>query len=170
MSMIIGNNSGNDGKNSHLGFPKYSHIGEVIFAIFGIAVMLFPLFVDMGAVPPVIGTEIFGFCFLLIGAATLIDSVKKEKRMQRAYNEGKAFTGVITRIEMRARKRNTGARRRIHYYAAECEMVDPDTNEKYLYSSHYVREKLYDYEGRQVTIYVDMKDRSNYYVDLSSIR
>ncbi len=169
MSMTTSSNSGDNGKNSHLGFPKYNHTGEVVFALFGAAVMLFPLFVDMGSTAPIVGAEIFGFCFMLIGVATLISSVKKEKQMERVYNEGKAFTGIITRVEMKVRKRNTGARRRIHYYAAECEMVDPDTNEKYLYSSHYVRHNLYGNEGRQVKIYVDMKDRSKYYVDLSSI-
>lgn len=161
--------SPDEGRKKDLGYPEYSHAGEIFFIIFGIAVMLFPLFVDMGPLPFIIGAEIFGFCFVLIGAAVLFDSINKEKKRKKAYTEGRAFPGLITRVETKIRKRNTGARRRTRYYAVECEIIDPDTNEKYLYSSHYVKTNLYEYVGRQVTVYVDMSDRGNYYVDLSSI-
>lgn len=152
------------GKKSKRKTRKY--LGEIMFIIIGAAIMLFPLFVDMGDPAPVIGAVMVGFFLALIGAATLADGIIKEKKKNKALAEGKKFQAVVTAIQSKTRHNR---RHMIHIYCAECEFTDPDTNEKYLCSSHYVTRNLYGTEGRTVTVYVDMSDRSNYYVDISEL-
>jgi len=63
----------------------------------------------------------------------------------------------------------SGAKRWIHSYCAECEFADPATNGKYLLTSRYVTYNLKGTEGREVVVYVNPDDMSNYYVDLTSL-
>ena len=155
---------------ARLEYQKPSHKAEIAFIIVGALIMLFPLFVDMGGVAIIISAEIIGFLFVLMGVVIVIDSEKKHKRTMRAITYGTEYKAVITRIQRRTRNVKRGSRRiRKHYYCAECEFISPDTNDKYLLTSSYVTYNLHGTEGKKVSVYMDPDDKTNYYVDLTTI-
>ncbi len=146
--------------------PK--HLGEIVFIVIGGAIMLAAIStINKGELAPTIGAAAVGFFLALIGGVTLFDGVRKEKIRKKVIATGKKYTATVTGVQAVTRGRNM--RRRKRYYCVECEMVDPETNEKYLYSSQYIRTNLYGSEGKQVTVYVDPDNRGNYFVDTGKL-
>ncbi len=131
--------------------------------------MLFPLIVDMGNPAPVIGAEIIGVLCLLVGIVIFADSEKRHKRIMQAITTGRKYTALITRLNHVTKRTRSGTNRLIDSYCAECELTDEETNEKYLYNSAYTLYNLKGTEGSTVTIYVNPDDRSNCFVDLTTI-
>ncbi|MBQ8842486.1 MAG: hypothetical protein IJZ65_07650 [Ruminiclostridium sp.] len=152
-----------------LKYRKPNHKAEIAVIIIGVLVMLFPIVVDMGHPAPVISTEIIGILCLLVGIVTLVDSEKRHKRITAVIATGKKYTALITRINHVTRRKRSGANRIIDFYCAECEFTDTETNNKYLYNSAYTVYNLRGTEGSTVTVFVNPDDRSDYYVDLTTI-
>ncbi len=94
----------------------------------------------------------------------VVPAVKSSKRKKLRVT-GEQATGLITSViidrSIRINKR--------HPYKAQCEVIDPLTEEKYLYSSESYMEDIRHLQGQQVTVYYDPDDRSKYYVDLDSV-
>lgn len=147
----------------------FRYLGEVIFIAVGTAIMLFPLFAPMGHIVPTIGAVMLGFFLALMGAVVLIDGIRRENKRKKVIAEGKKYTAVVTHIHSTTRRQTRRGRNVVWVYCAECEMTDPETNEKYLYNSLYTTKRLDGSEGKQVTVYVDPADRSNYFVDISNL-
>lgn len=151
-----------------LEYRKPGHTAEIVIAIIGVLVMLFPLVVDMRHPAPVISTEIIGFLAVLVGVAVFIDGENRHKKIQKAISGGIRYTAVVTAIRHQVKSvRESSNYDRVHLYCAECEFTDPETNEKYLLTSRYVLYNLNGTEGREVPVYVNPDDRSNYFVDLA---
>ena len=131
--------------------------------------MLFLLIVDMGHSAPVISAEIIGILCLLMGIVIFIDSEKRHKRIMQVIATGRKYTALITRINHVAKRTRSGANRLIDSYCAECGLTGEETNEKYLYNSAYTLYNHKGTEGSTVTVYANPDDRSNYFVDLTTI-
>ncbi len=108
---------------------------------------------------------IFSLVFVVVGVAVgVVPAVKLSKR-KKLKETGEQVTGIITDIIL---DRSVRINKR-HPYKAQCEVVDPVTNEKYLYSSEGVMSDIRHLQGQLVTVYYDPADRSKYYVDLDSV-
>ncbi len=110
-------------------------------------------------------TGILGGIFTLAGTILFISNIKKSSSKKRLLTSGIMLKGVITNVTVDTSVRVNGR----NPVKAECEVVDPQTGEKYLYSSDGVFNGLDSYIGAQVDVYVDPDDRSKSYVDLESI-
>lgn len=107
---------------------------------------------------------VFGLSFSGIGAAiALVPTIKAHKK-RKLKETGEMATGIITSVVI---DRSVRINRRSPY-KAHCEVIDPHTDEKYLYSSEGVMEDIRYLQGMQVTVYYDPADRSRYFVDLDS--
>lgn len=157
----------NDRNPALLEYRKPKHGGEIIFAVIAVLIMLFPLVVDMGHPAPIAGTVIVGFLFLAVAVASFADSEIKHKKAQKALSQGVKHTAVITTVHHKIK--STNRNRRIDIYCAECESTDPATNEKLTLTSRYVLYNLNGTEGREVPVYIDPDDMSNYFVDLTAL-
>ena len=89
----------------------------------------------------------------------------KAVRRKKLIENGEQLTGVITAIRMNMRVTING----IHPYRAECEVIDPYSGERYLYSSDDTIEDISALMGMSVTVYTDPNDRKKYYMDISSL-
>lgn len=148
-----------------LKYGKPSHKAEIAVIIVGVLVMIFPFIAGMNHPAPIAGAEIISVLCLPVDVVILVDSEKRHKRIMSVIESGRKYTAVITRINhMSAR---SGAKRWIHSYCAECEFTAPATNGKYLLTSRYVTYNLKGTEGREVVVYVNPDDMSNYYVNLT---
>ncbi|MDE5917333.1 MAG: hypothetical protein K2G62_04310, partial [Oscillospiraceae bacterium] len=54
-------------------------------------------------------------------------------------------------------------------FIADCEVINPYDNERYLYRSENVVADISMLAGMTVTVYVDRNDRSKYYVDIQEL-
>lgn len=160
----------NDRNPALLEYKKPKHTGEIIFAVIAVLIILFPIFVDMGHPAPVISTEIVGFLFLAAAVAVFADTEIGYRKTQKAISKGVKYKSLITDVHHKIKStRRSGDHHRIHLYCTECEVIDPETNEKYLLTSRYVRYNLNGTVGRTVDVYFDPDDRTNYYVDLTTL-
>lgn len=79
---------------------------------------------------------------------------------------GRKYTALITRLNHVAKRTRSGL---IDSCCAECELTGEETNEKYLYNSAYTLYNHKGTEGSTVTVYANPDDRSNCFVDLTTI-
>lgn len=103
-----------------------------------------------------------GVLFAAIGGVfigVVVVSLSKRKRLMQ---NGDALTGIITDVRMNMSVRIN----RRHPFKAECEVNDPYTSERYLYSSENITEDISGFIGSEVTVYVDKNDKRKYYVDI----
>jgi len=146
-----------------------------------VLVVMGSIFFGLGAVVMIVGIAMFfdisadyvsrflflgcGALFTVLGAAFLLWVVLKTIRRKKLIENGEQLTGVITAVRMNMRVTVNG----IHPYRAECEVIDPYSGERYLYSSDDTMEDISSLMGMSVTVYTDPNDRKKYYVDISSL-
>ncbi|MGN0621646.1 MAG: DUF3592 domain-containing protein [Porcipelethomonas sp.] len=106
-----------------------------------------------------------GALFFIIGASFVSVIVLKNRRIKLLKQSGDRLSGTITRVEM---NRSVKINNR-HPYKAECEVTDPYSGERYLYSSENITSDISDLVGMEVTVYADRNDRSRYYVDIREL-
>lgn len=107
---------------------------------------------------------LFGLVFLVIGLVLINNDRKRKQQMQRLLEQGVTAEGIITAINI---DHNTTINGR-HPLIAEVTVTDPATGEQFLYSSESIMEDIRHLEGRRVTVYYDLDDRSNYHVDIDT--
>lgn len=106
-----------------------------------------------------------GGIFLVIGVVFIMVNVVSAKRVKSLMTEGEALTGTITNVTLNTSMMVNGR----HPYKAECEVIDPYSGERYLYSSKNIVDDISELIGSEVTVYTDKNDRSKYYVDLDEL-
>lgn len=116
-----------------------------------------------------IGSKILGFViiplsgiFAMLGLVFILKKILSDKKRNKLIQSGECLTGVITNVEINKYVTINN----IHPYKAECEVIDPYSGEKYLYSSDNIMGNISDLIGREVTVYVDSNNKKNYYVDI----
>ncbi len=135
-------------------------IGAVVMAV-GI-VMFFNISGDIGSWSVFLGC---GALFTILGAAFLLWAILKAVRRKKLIENGEQLTGVITAVRLNMNVTVNG----VHPYKAECEVVDPYSGERYLYSSDNTMEDISAFVGMSVTVYADPNNRKKYYVDIASL-
>ena len=105
---------------------------------------------------------LIGGVFAILGAVFLIVNTVSRNRQKMLIETGDRVVGVITDVVRNNNVRING----YHPYKAECEVVDPFSGEKYLYSSENVTIDISGLVGREVTVYVDRNNKGKYYVDI----
>lgn len=113
---------------------------------------------------PIIFTSIGGG-FIIIGSVFLIINIKSSRRRKYLMKNGDVFTGKIINVKMNM---SVTINYR-HPYKVECEVTDPYTNERYLYSSENITDDISEFIGSDVTVYVDKNNKGKYYVDIKEL-
>lgn len=109
-------------------------------------------------------TAIFPVVFIAAGILMgIVPSVKSSKR-KKLRETGEQTAAVITDVVV---DRSVKINKR-YPYKALCEVIDPVTGERYLYSSEGFMDDIRYLKGQTVTVYYDPNDRGKYYVDLDS--
>lgn len=115
------------------------------------------------------GSKILGFViiplgsiFALLGLILFMKKIHSDQKRNKLIRSGECLTGIITNV---ARNKYVTINK-IHPYKAECEVIDPYSNEKFLYSSDNIMGNISDLIGREVTVYVDSNNKKNHYVDI----
>ena len=115
------------------------------------------------------GSKILGFViiplgsiFALLGLILIMKNIHSDQKRNKLIQSGECLTGIITNVE----RNKYVAINKIHPYKAECEVIDPYSNEKFLYSSDNIMGNISALIGREVTVYVDSNNKKNYYVDI----
>lgn len=103
-----------------------------------------------------------GVFFGGIGVIFFIINASLRSRRKKLMETGDRLTGTITDITRNYAVRINGR----NPFKAECEVIDPYSGEKYLYSSENVTDNISELLGREVTVYVDRDNKRNYYVDI----
>lgn len=110
-------------------------------------------------------------CYIMMGVGAVmlvvdiiiisgfIASSRKRKRLE---TDGTAYTGTIIDIRVITNIKVNGR----HPYRADCEVIDPITQERYLFSSQNVYKDIRNMVGASVVVYVDNNDPSNHFVDI----
>lgn len=115
------------------------------------------------------GSKILGFViitlgsiFALLGFILIMKKILSDQKRNKLIQSGECLTGIITNVE----KNKYVTINKMHPYKAECEVIDPYSNEKYLYSSDNIMGNISDLIGREVMVYVESNNKKNYYVDI----
>ena len=115
------------------------------------------------------GSKILGFViiplgsiFALLGLILIMKKIHSDQKRNKLIQSGECLTGIITNVE----RNKYVTINKIHPYKAECEVIDPYSNEKFLYSSDNIMGNISAIIGREVTVYVDSNNKKNYYVDI----
>ena len=115
------------------------------------------------------GSKILGFViiplgsvFALLGYILIMKKILSGQKRNKLIQSGEGLTGIITNVQ----KNKYVTINKIHPYKAECEVIDPYSNEKFLYSSDNIMGNISDLIGREVTVYVDSNNKKNHYVDI----
>lgn len=103
-----------------------------------------------------------GSIFTILGLIFISLKVVSDVRRKKLMRSGECLTGIITNVAIN--KFVTINHR--HPYKAECEVTDPYSGEKFLYSSENITGDISDLVGNEVTVYVDSNNKKNYYVDI----
>lgn len=103
-----------------------------------------------------------GSILAMLGLFFILKKILSDQRRKRLIQSGECLTGVITNVEIN--KYVTINNR--HPYKTECEVIDHYSGERYLYSSDNIMGNISDLIGKEVTVYVDSKNKKNYYVDI----
>ena len=102
--------------------------------------------------------------FMVVGILLILCEQLSKRKKKNIIATGVKTQGIITGVDfdtMTAMKGN-------HPFKAICQVIDPETDEVYLYSSESVFRDLHDYVGQKVDVFYNKNDRSEYYVDLDS--
>lgn len=103
-----------------------------------------------------------GSIFTILGIIFISIKISADIRKNRLIKSGESFVGIITDVKMN----KTVTINNRHPYKAECEVFDPYSGEKYLYSSENISGNISNLVGKEVTVYVDSRNKKNYYVDI----
>ncbi len=103
-----------------------------------------------------------GGLFIVVGGAFVVSLILSNMKKIKLITNGDAFTGVITDVKMNMSLKINGR----HPYKVECEVDDPYTSERYIYSSENITEDISEFIGSQITVYVDKNNKKKYYVDV----
>lgn len=106
-----------------------------------------------------------GGLFFVLGMTFIMVNVTSSKRIKSLMENGEALTGIVTNVTLNTSMRVNGR----HPYKAECEVIDPYSGDRYLYSSKNVMADISGLIGSEVTVYTDRNDRSKYYVDIDAL-
>ncbi len=106
-----------------------------------------------------------GGIFVLVAVIFIIVSAKKKNRIKKLVNEGVKIYGEVQGGFVD----NTYTYNGRHPYKFNCVYHDQYSGQPVICTSDRTWEQPDFHIGKQVLIYVDKNDRSNYYVDLESI-
>lgn len=113
---------------------------------------------------PIMVTSMAGV-FIIVGGVFIMININSSRRRKNLMENGDVFTGIITDVKMNLSVRINNR----HPYKAECEVTDPYTNERYLYSSENIMNDISGFVGSEVTVYVDKNNKGKYYVDINEL-
>ena len=121
-------------------------------------------FISDSKIFEIIFISLGGF-FTVIGVVFMIICYKKKRKVNELIVNGDKLSGTIVAV-----RTNYNIRVNNRYpFIADCEVINPYDNEKYLYRSENVMEDISMLVGMTVTVYVDRNDRSKYYVDIQEL-
>lgn len=106
-----------------------------------------------------------GGVFALLGFILIIQKIISDSSRDKLIQNGERYIGVITNIALNNYVKINGR----HPFKAECEVIDPYSGEKSLYSSDSVMNDISYLIGREVTVYVDSNNKKKYYVDIDEL-
>jgi hypothetical protein len=105
--------------------------------------------------------NIGGF-FLLLGIVFIVIPFVKSHSKKQLKAHGERLEGRIINIVINPNVMINGS----NPYRADCEVTDPSSGEIYLYRTDNITEDISDFEGMTVNVYVDMKNKKRYFVDI----
>lgn len=106
-----------------------------------------------------------GGIFTIVGGIFIFINLKSVMRRKNLIENGDVFTGTIFDVKMNTLLTINHR----HPYKAECEVIDPYTNERYLYSSENIVNDISELIGSNVTVYVDKNNKGKYFVDINEL-
>ena len=106
-----------------------------------------------------------GALFVALIGVLMVQTMKKTALNKRLVREGEQFIATITGVDIDNSITINGR----SPDKVVCEVIDPFTGNKYLYSSDGYMNSLSYMIGMTVTVYVDPNDKSVYFVDLSTV-
>ncbi len=112
----------------------------------------------------IIFISVGGF-FTVIGVVFLIICYIKKRRVNDLVMNGDKLSGTIIAVRTNYKIKVNNR----YPFIADCEVVNPYDNERYLYRSENVVADISMLVGMTVTVYVDRNDRSKYYVDIQEL-
>ncbi len=103
-----------------------------------------------------------GAGFTVLTVILLISLIVKGEKQKKLIAEGTAYTGTITDVRVITNIKVNGR----HPYKADCEVINPLTQERYLFSSANVYSDIRHLVGAPVVVYMDDNDPSKHFVDI----
>ena len=103
-----------------------------------------------------------GGAFVLLGLILMLKKLLSDQKRKRLIRLGECINGIITNVEIN--KFVTVNNR--HPYRAECEVIDPYSGERLICRSDNITNDISFLIGREVTVYIDRKNKKNYFVDI----
>ncbi len=103
-----------------------------------------------------------GGAFLVVDIIIIVRLISSNKKRKSLVNNGTAYTGTIIDIRVITNIKVNGR----HPYRADCEVINPLTQERFLFSSENVYKDIRNMIGAPVVVYVDDTDPSNHHVDI----
>ncbi len=103
-----------------------------------------------------------GSGLLVLMLVIIVVAVKNGKKQKNLIANGVAYTGTIIDVREVTNVKVNGR----HPFKADCEVVNPLTQERYLFSSRNISDDIRFMMGAPVVVYVDEKKPSNHFVDI----
>ncbi len=104
-----------------------------------------------------------GGVFAAITVAVAITIIVTSRKHKNLITDGTPYTGTIIDVRMITNIKVNGG----HPYRADCEVINPITQERYLFSSENVYSDIRHLIGAPVVVYMDNRDPSKHYVDIN---
>ncbi|MBP3922888.1 MAG: DUF3592 domain-containing protein [Ruminiclostridium sp.] len=103
-----------------------------------------------------------GGAFALVTIAVAVALVISKRKHNNLIKNGTAYTGTIIDVRVITNIRVNGR----HPYRADCEVINPLTQERFLFSSQNVYKDIRNMIGAPVVVYMDDNNPANHYVDI----
>ena len=103
-----------------------------------------------------------GGAFAAVTVAVAIANILAGRKQKNLIANGTPYTGTIIDVRMITNIEVNGR----HPYKADCEVINPITQERYLFSSKNVYCDIGHLVGAPVVVYMDNQDPSKHYVDI----
>lgn len=103
-----------------------------------------------------------GGIFLVVDVIIIVRLVSANKKRNSLIKNGTAYTGTIIDVRVITNIKVNGR----HPYRADCEVINPLTQERFLFSSQNVYKDIRNMIDAPVVVYMDDTDPSNHHVDI----
>ena len=104
-----------------------------------------------------------GGAFAALTIAVIVTLLVTKKKHQNLITTGTPYTGTIIDVRVITNIKVNGR----HPYRADCEVINPITQERYLFSSENVYTEIRHLIGAPVVVYMDNQNPSKHYVDIN---